>query len=86
MSSEEFETWKAFYLVEPFGSTRDDHRAGVIAATFVNTFKKKSTKTIQPADFFPAYQKPRQTWEDQLSIVEMLNTAFDGTDKRAKAV
>jgi hypothetical protein len=86
MSSEEFETWKAFYLVEPFGSTREDHRFGVLAATFVNMFGKKSSKRVKPSDFFPEYKPRTQTWEQQLVIVEMLNAALGGTDKRLKAV
>jgi len=86
MSSEEFEKWKAFYLVEPFGNTRDDHRFGVVAATIVNTFKKKSATAVKPSEFFPGYKPRSQTWEEQLRIVEMMNIAFGGTDKRVKAV
>lgn len=85
MTSAEFQDWKAFYLVEPFGGTREDHRAGVIAATIANIFKKKSAKRIKPADFFPDYAPRRQDWQTQLQVVEMLNAAFGGRDLRNKA-
>lgn len=85
MTAQEFQDWKAFYLVEPFGNTREDHRAGIIAATLANTFKKKSAKRYTPADFFPDYAPRRQTWQEQLAIVEALNAAFGGRDLRKKA-
>lgn len=85
MTANEFQEWKAFYLVEPFGNTREDQRAGVIAATIANTFKKKSATRYKPADFFPDYQPKRQSWQEQLMIVEALNAAFGGRDLRKKA-
>lgn len=85
MTAREFQAWKAFYLVEPFGNTREDHRAGIIAATIANTFKKKSATRYKPADFFPEYKPRRQDWQEQLQIVEMLNLAFGGKDLRNKA-
>jgi len=86
MTAQEFQDWKAFYLVEPFGNTREDLRAGVIAATIANTFKKKSATRIKPADFFPDYKPRRQDWQEQLSMVELLNAAFGGKDLRKKPV
>lgn len=85
MTSAEFQAWKAFYLVEPFGSTREDHRSGVIAATIVNTFSKKSAQRVKPADFFPNYSPRRQSTDEQIKMVEMLNAAFGGRDLRKKA-
>lgn len=85
MTASEFQAWKAFYLVEPFGSTREDHRFGVVAATIASVFKKKSAKRIKPADFFPEYAPRRQDWQEQLQIVEVLNAAFGGRDLRNKA-
>lgn len=85
MTAQEFQSWKAFYLVEPFGNTREDHRFGVVAATIANVFKKKSTNRVKPADFFPDYKPRRQDWQEQLQVVEMLNAAFGGRDLRKKA-
>lgn len=86
MTSGEFQDWKAFYLLEPFGSNREDHRFGVVAATIANVHRtKKSAKSYQPVDFFPEFAPRRQDWQTQLAIVEMLNVAFGGRDLRKKA-
>lgn len=85
MTSAEFQAWKIFYILEPFGPIREDHRAGIVAATIANVFKKKSATNITPADFFPEFNPGRQNWQEQLEIVEMLNAAFGGRDLRVKA-
>lgn len=85
MTASEFQDWKAFALLEPFGSLRDDHRFGTLAATIANIFKKQSAARFKSRDFFPEYQPRRQEWQEQLIIVEMLNAAFGGKDKREKA-
>jgi len=86
MTASEFQDWKAFYLLEPFGSLRDDHRAGTIAAVVANVHKKKGTTSYKATDFFPPYQPRVQEWQDQLRIVEMLNQVFGGKDLRQKPV
>lgn len=85
MTANEFQDWRAYFLVQPFGNPAADFRAGVIAATIANVFGSKKASRIKPMDFFPEYQPHRQTWEDQLIIVEMLNSAFGGKDLRKRA-
>jgi hypothetical protein len=48
MDAVEFEEWKAYYRVEPFGD--DWQQAGTIAAATVNTWSKRKVK---PEQFIP---------------------------------
>lgn len=85
MSSTEFNSWKAFYLLEPFGTAREDERAGVIAATVANVFRPKNRPAIKPEKFFPRHKRRVvQDWEDMLALVEGLNIAMGGKDLRKK--
>jgi len=44
---------------------------------------KRSDKIWSPEDFFKGfYEKPAQTTEEQIAIVELLNMAFGGRDLR----
>lgn len=89
MTSLEFTEWIAFANIEPIGELRSDLRAGIISAQIANAFRdsKKHSKPFTPADFMPDFdkvkkKKERQTPEQQLQIVEMLNAAFGGADLR----
>ena len=86
MSSTEFVDWKTFYLLEPFGTAREDERAGVVAATVANVFRKKNTAPHKPSSFFPPYLKRKNTntWQEQLELVEALNQMLGGKDIRAE--
>jgi len=90
--------WLAFADLEPFGPLRADLRAGVITSMVANAFRdpKRRREAFGPADFFASLEerdpstmvgmtagKRRQTWEEQLHLVEMLNAAFGGKDLRA---
>lgn len=60
----------------------EDFRAGIIASVVANVNRADKSKPLTPADFFPslkAYTEiPKQTWQQQLDIVKMLNAAFGG--------
>jgi hypothetical protein len=85
ISSTEFAEWQAYDLIEPFGTNRFPMYFGTIAATIANTQRAKNSKVLQWYDFFPEYgETRRQTVAEQISIVEMLNTAFDGRDIRGE--
>lgn len=55
---------------------RADFRAGIVAATIanVNRDRKKRPRPFTPADFMPTVitKKPRQSWEEQLAIVQVM--------------
>ena len=58
LSSRELAEWMAFYSIEPFGPSREDYRAGLIAATTANC-SGGSKKVLQPTDFIKIYQQPK---------------------------
>ena len=84
ISSRELLEWKILYGLELMGEERADYRAGIVAATVANSTRdsKKHRKPYRPQDFMPYLEKPRQSWQDQLRIVEQLNAAFNGLDQR----
>lgn len=83
MSSHEFAEWMAYARLEPFGQDRFDIPAAIVAATVANVHRSSDTNPYEIKDFLPNFepQEP-QTWKQQLSIVELLNAAFGGDDKR----
>ncbi len=85
VSSTEFAEWQAYDLIEPFGTDRFPVYFGTIAATIANTQRTKNSKAAQWFDFFPPYGGvKRQTVDEQIAVVELLNEAFGGIDKRGE--
>ena len=59
-----------------------EYRTGIIASTIANVNTPKN-KTYKPEDFMPKEKnEKKQSWKEQLTIVEMLNAAFGGKDMR----
>lgn len=87
ISARELTEWMAYYQVEPFGEARDDLRMGMICSTIANVNRGKNGRVYKPEDFIPRFDRPKQqTWQEQLRIVEMLNIAFHGEDRRNRSV
>jgi hypothetical protein len=88
ISSRELAEWQAYFRLEPFGEERADLRAAIIAATVANTARdpKRRRRPFRPEEFMPRFgrERLRQTWQEQLAIVEMLNVALGGHDLRKK--
>lgn len=91
MSSHEFTEWQAYAEIEPIGYERGDLQAGVIAATLANVHRdaEQTPDPYKPADFIHEFwppdaadEEPRQSWQEQLALVEALNAAFGGKDLR----
>jgi hypothetical protein len=87
ISARELSEWMAYFMLEPFGEERADVRAAIVAATVANTARdpKRHRRPFQASDFMPKFERKereRQTWEEQLRIVEMFNVAFGGEDLR----
>jgi hypothetical protein len=79
----------AFAHFEPIGDRRGDWQAAMIAAQIANANRdtKKRPKPYKPDEFLLEWEMPgaapqRQTWQEQLRTVEMLNAAFGGEDRR----
>jgi len=87
ISARELSEWMAYFRLEPFGEERADVRSAIVAATVANTARdpKRRRRSFQASEFMPRFErleKGRQTWEEQLQIVEMFNVAFGGEDLR----
>lgn len=54
MSSEEFNAWQDYYLLEPFGAWRDNWHASQIAALIYNTSRGKNQRPVKTFDFMYA--------------------------------
>lgn len=77
----------AYFRLEPFGEERADVRSAIVAATVANMARdpKRRSRPFQPSQFMPRFERQergRQTWQEQLQIVEMFNIAFGGEDLR----
>jgi hypothetical protein len=88
MSSREFTEWQAYFALEPFGEERADIRAALVASVIANVNRnpKKRSSPFAVKDFMLRFGEAagsrEQSVEQQLSLVEMLNAAFGGVDKR----
>lgn len=84
ISSRELTEWMAYYQLEPWGEERADLRAGIIAATVANAARdpKKRRRPFRPEEFMPKFDRRRQSWQEQLQLVEIINAALGGIDKR----
>ena len=73
----------AYTRVEPWGEEREDWRAAMVASTIANVNRGKSQKPFKPEDFMPDVGGKRKKSADELlEVVEGLNAAFGGKDKR----
>lgn len=91
MPSSALTEWMAYDLIDPIGSGRIDAGFGLVAATIVNVRRKRGRRAVKPIEMYPSWDQEflkahpaRQTWQAQLSIVEMLNVAYGGKDLRRK--
>lgn len=87
ISSKELSEWAVYYELEPFGEERDDLRMGVISSTIANVNRSKNSKVYKPQDFIPKFgEQHRQTWQQQLKAVEVINQIFHGEDLRKEKI
>lgn len=80
VSSTELTEWIAYEKVAgPLGPARNDIQAAIIACTIANANAGRGRKS-KVEDFIPEWDgRPKQTWQEQLALVEKLNAAFGGT-------
>lgn len=80
-----FNEWLAYYRVEPFGEERADLRIAQLTAVTANAHRKKSAKPFKIQDFLLKFKRQRRKqWQEILSMVESMNKAFGGEDKRSE--
>lgn len=61
VESAELTEWIAFDRIDPFGESRADLRAGIVASTMVNhsAYPPKPEDRARPVDFMPFRDKPK---------------------------
>jgi hypothetical protein len=60
MTAEEFGLWQALYRQDPWGETRADLRAGIVASTIANyagMTRAKHAEPAKPADYMPYIER-----------------------------
>jgi hypothetical protein len=65
--------------MEPWGEERADLRAGIVAATIANLFRRKG-RTLKPRDFMPKFKRVRkvQTVDEMRKALEVFSTMSKG--------
>lgn len=54
----------------------------MIHARTLTAAEIKQGRTPKLQDYMPKIKRSKQTWQEQLTLVEMLNAAFGGEDLR----
>ena len=87
MPSSEFTEWAVIYSIDPWGETRADLRAGIIASTTANVHRGKGKKAYAADEFIPDFDKARratgkQSMQEQIAkarmITAMMSDEADG--------
>ena len=55
-----------------------DYRAAQICAVMANMWRDPKSKPLTPADFMPKHESKKQTPEQMLAAVRLLNSAYGG--------
>lgn len=55
ISPEEFNSWKAYFMQDPFGYDRIEYMIGMVCSILCNIHRKKGGRTFKPEDFLPKY-------------------------------
>lgn len=74
MGSREFGRWIQFYRSEPFGPTRDNLHAGIVASMIYNANRGKRNRPLSAEDFLLMSQRERmeRNTKKTLSAVKSL--------------
>jgi hypothetical protein len=85
VSHEEYQTWKAYYSIEPFGTLREDFRAGQICATMARIVSDGKTE-FTATDFIPTIDsiEAEKEAENVANMNEQLAKGFASLRKAAK--
>ena len=61
--------WAEYAEVEPWGESRADFRAGIIASTVANVNRGRGVRPFKPGDFMPRFEpRPPQTPQQMRAI------------------
>ena len=74
LSFVEYNQWKAYYRIEPFGELRQDFRIGQVCATAANIVGVDQKKPLEATDFIPTYDSIKKAEEEE--TVEHMNNSL----------
>src|SRR5581483_3543938 len=55
LTARQFREWQDAYELEPWGETRVDLAAAIVAAAIYNVHRKKGAKSVNPIDLMPRW-------------------------------
>lgn len=67
--------WAVYFEMEPFGETRADWRAGMLASVMANIHRARHQPAYQPADFLPRMEEEAAIPEAEIErrITQFMN-------------
>ena len=73
IDSHELSEWLAYYQIEPFGETRADMRAALIAMIMANIYRKKNQPPFNLGDFMFKFEPSKpQSVEEMKAICKSI--------------
>jgi hypothetical protein len=83
MPATEYQTWRAFAMVEPIGRRRDDILTGIQCSLLANIHRGKDQKTFKPTDFVPDWwsEPVKQNAQQQFTLMTMLKALAEAPDE-----
>ena len=80
-----FDEWQAYYRIEPFGQKKSDSQVALLNATLANIYRKKHTSAFTLDDYLLKIEQHKEkSWQELLEVVEQMNKAMGGIDKRSE--
>ncbi len=85
VSQPEFQSWLAYYSLEPFGEERADYRSAIIACTFANVMRTKTSHSSKVEDFMPKFgQKTEQNAKSMEKAFALFANLHNARIKKGK--
>ena len=85
VTSTELAEWLAYEKVTgTLGTERADLHAGIVASTIANANRGKGKRVAKVSEFTPKWDKPVQSWREQLAVVKQINASMRGSDLTRK--
>jgi len=66
----QFNEWKAFRTINPFGAGADTRRFAMQQANILNASHYSTGKVRLPTEFMPVFKKKPQTIEQQIAMID----------------
>lgn len=82
LTAEQFNEWRAYSEIEPFGSLRDDYRAAQVGAAIVNNIPLRGAgaRRVKPSDFFDTLApKTRQSKREMIGAAHAFVASMGGS-------